>query len=188
MNQKPAAVSTELARIETRIVPIVTSSPLVCTIDMTMETEPEASSPSMIVVRSSNLQGQCPVETPANILTEIDHSSPGITENSSIELSAADVPFLQDNSARHASRHSPIAVDSTVGHASRHLPIRVASTTSYASRQPSGSLVSGVTHVPQERYISPIDNINRAPPPTFASRHEEKNNDRRPIGNKQRKT
>ena len=152
MNQKPAAVLTELARIETRIVPIVSSSPLVCTIDMTMETEPEASSPSIIV----------------------DHSSPVITENSSIELSGAYVPFLQDSSVRHASRHSPITVDSTVGHASRHSPIRVEIPTSHASQQLSASLVSGVTHVPQEPYIAPIDNISSTPPPTFASRHEQK--------------
>jgi len=178
MNKKLAAEPIQESRTETIIFPTVSSSQLVCTIDMIMETEPEATASSMIIDmdirKSSNPQVISPQKKSAPLLPEMDHSSAVIHDNTSIELPAAHVPFLQDSSVGHASRYSPFIVDSTVGHASRHLPVRVESPSSHASRQPSGSLISGVTHASQEPYIAPIDNISSTPPPTFASQHERK--------------
>ena len=123
---------------------------------------------------SSNPQVTTPQEISAPRLPEMARSSGAIHDNTSIELPAVYVPFSQDSSVRHASRHSPFAADSTVGHASRHLPIRVESTSSHASRQPSVSLVSDVTHASQGPYIGNIDNISSTPPPTFATRYDMK--------------
>ena len=128
---------------------------------MTMETEPEATASSMIVDMntrtSSNPQVTTPQEISAPRLPEMAQSSGAIHDNTSIELPAVYVPFSQDSSVRHASRH---------------LPIRVESTSSHASRQPSGSLVSDVTHASQGLYIGNIDNISSKPPPTFANQYE----------------
>ena len=97
MNQKPAAEPTQDSITERRIVPHVSASPLLCPIDMTMETEPEATASSMIVdmnIRtSSNPQVTSPQEISAPRLPEMAQSSGAIHDNTSIELPAAYVLF-----------------------------------------------------------------------------------------------
>ena len=67
MNKNPAAEPIQESRIKRGIVPHVSSSPLLCTIDMTMETEPAATASSMIVDMNIRTSSNPQVTTPQEI-------------------------------------------------------------------------------------------------------------------------